>query len=1132
MSEDVARWLGRLGLERYHRIFIENEIEYEDLGALTESDLKELGIPIGPRRRLLTAITQQRHEVPIRCAAPEIVKESLGTELELAENSTATEDRRPVAVLFIDLTGSTALSEKLDPEELHRVIGIFLDAVDDIVKSLGGTVDKHLGDGCLATFGAPVAHGNDVLRAATAACLAMKSMGDISQKAGHPLAAHAGLAVGEVFVGRVGSGAAEYTVIGDTVNLASRLCSRAQPGEVLIDTATADAVEGDAQIEDLGAEHLQGFSRSIRVWRLACMRDARINANRPPLFGRGAELAQATGVLNACLAEGFGGAILLRGEPGIGKTRLLDEVEALALGKGFETHKSIILNFGTGTAQDAIGTLARSLAGFQPDDSFDQRFQKSVEAAQSGNLAPNQHACLNEMLDVWKDDELKQIFDAMDNDARNDAKRQALIALLKCASTTMPQLVAVEDIHWADQKTLSALESIIGASRDLPAVVMLTTRTSGDPFDTTRRDVSNLSIATIDLAPLRPQAAVDLARLNLGDREDLLQMCVERAGGNPLFLLELSRSRVAAPASLPATLHQVILARIDELGPIDQEALRAASVFGQRFELENLRRLIGRDDFDCTRLLARHLVKRDGEAFLFAHALVQEGVYRTLLKPDRVALHAQAAELFTGKDPILYARHLDLSGSSAAARAMVAAAEFEREHYRPDTAIKLADRAAELANDGEDAQDAEILRAKLLVDLGRTADAIAAWDRAVDLATDAGARGRALLGKAQAHRLSNETAEAFALLKQAEPLLEQSNRKRDLAWLSHLRGNLHFLIGEQDECSSNHRLAIDRAEEAQSRDVKVAALCGLADAVYARGAMETARRYFSDGIAAAREIGQTRTEAANLAVFGVTHFFCLDFDAALIELERSVDLSHRIGHLRAEFIARSAIEQVLFQRGDLLRCRAHYEVSRELIDRMDAQVFLGHRWEKAARIAVLEGDEERAQAQFQKAAEISRKTSFRFVGPRVTAQAALFVNDLEYAQNLLDEALEGLGKGALGHNYLIAYPDAIDFALCWGQWNDATRYIRALETFGSEDQLTWSKYYGDRGRALVALGKGEADAWERETLSRLLNIAQSLDWNFETEVLRPALEAAEKRVSWRLPRRIEIAERAVRHDAS
>ena len=140
-------------------------------------------------------------------------------------------------------------------------------------------------------------------------------------------------------------------------------------------------------------------------------------------------------------------------------------------------------------------------------------------------------------------------------------------------------------------------------------------------------------------------------------------------------------------------------------------------------------------------------MKQDGAAFLFAHALVQEGVYRTLLKSDRAALHAQAAELFTGKDPILYARHLDLSGSSAAARAMVAAAEFEREHYRPDTAIKLADRAAELANDGEDAQDAAILRAKLLVDLGRTSDAINAWDQAVDLATDAGARGRAGLSR-------------------------------------------------------------------------------------------------------------------------------------------------------------------------------------------------------------------------------------------------------------------------------------------------------------------------------------------------------------------------------------------------
>ena len=639
-------------------------------------------------------------------------------------------------------------------------------------------------------------------------------------------------------------------------------------------------------------------------------------------------------------------------------------------------------------------------------------------------------------------------------------------------------------------------------------------------------------MASIDLAPLRPQAALELARLNLSDRDDLLQICVERAGGNPLFLSELSRSTVADPAALPATLHQVVLARIDELDSIDQEAVRAASIFGQRFELANLHKLLDREDFDCTRLLAKHLVKRDDDAFLFAHALVQEGVYRTLLKPDRAALHGRAADLFAETDPVLYARHLALSGSPAAARALIAAAEFERGRYRPDNAIKLADQAAETASLGKDVQDAAILKAQILVELGRTADAIAAWDRAVALATEEDTRGRALLGKAEALRLRNESVEAFTLLDQAEPLLEQSNRTTDLAWLSHLRGNLYFLLGEQEKSSMHHRLALDHAEAAQAADIRVAALCGLADVVYGRGAMESARRLFRDGIAAAHEIGQIRTEAANLPMLGATHFFCLDFDTSLADLERSIELSQRIGHLRAEYIGRSAIDWVLFQRGDLTRCRAHHEACRELIVQLDAKVLEILFWEKAAKIAVLDGNEQRAVESFQKAVDISRQTSFNFAGPRMLGQMAPIVSDFGFGRGLIDEALGALNDGALGHNHMLAYPEAIDFALHWEQWEDAEQYIHKLEQFGADDQLTWSRYYGERGRALLALGRGEVDERTEHTLSRLLATATSLGWELEIQALRPALDAAKKRESWRLPRRIEIAERASQKSAS
>ena len=381
---DVGDWLKSVGLDALEPVFASQDLDFAVLPDITDEDLKELGLSLGHRKKLRRAI-DELIEIHDRAASAS------------NDAAVAIEGRRPVAVLFIDLADFTSLAEKLDPEELQRVLGVFLDAMDNTIQSCGGTVDKHLGDGVLAIFGAPVAHGNDVLRAAKAACLAMSSLDKISDSAGHALAAHAGIAVGEVVAGQVGSNATGYTVIGDTVNLASRLDGLAQRGQILMDLAAASALRGQVESEDLGPMELKGFTRLINVWRLRSVLDEALIEQMPPLIGRHAERAQILSVLDACLQDGSGGTILIRGEAGIGKTRLLADVEAAAIAKRFKAHKVLNLNFGVGQGGAAVETLARSLVGVSADYSPELLAQRSAESARSSQLSESQQACLDDL---------------------------------------------------------------------------------------------------------------------------------------------------------------------------------------------------------------------------------------------------------------------------------------------------------------------------------------------------------------------------------------------------------------------------------------------------------------------------------------------------------------------------------------------------------------------------------------------------------------------------------------------------------------------------------------------------------------------------------------------------------------
>ena len=358
----------------------------------------------------------------------------------------------------------------------------------------------------------------------------------------------------------------------------------------------------------------------------------------------------------------------------------------------------------------------------------------------------------------------------MDAATRTQGKERVVSELVRASADRQPLLVEVEDIHWADAETLSLLAAITRATASSRSVLAMTTRLEGDPLDAHWRALAGgAALVTIDLSPLSPVDALSIARRFI-DADAFATQCVERAGGNPLFLEQLLRSAGdLTDDRLPSSIQNVVLARTDLLSAEDRRAIQAASVLGQRFTLPHLRALLQEPLYVCDTLVRNVLLRPVRDGLQFAHALVRDGVYGSLTHARRRELHKTAALIFV-EDPVLRAEHLDRAGDAEAPRAYVVAAKAQAALFRPDQAIALATRGLALAVAGRDIVDLALYLGDLQQEAGQGVDALEAYGRALSASDAETDRRRALLGRAAANRLIARLDDAFAALAEAEPL--------------------------------------------------------------------------------------------------------------------------------------------------------------------------------------------------------------------------------------------------------------------------------------------------------------------------------------------------------------------------
>ena len=1015
-------------------------------------------------------------------------------------------ERRQVAILFADISGYTKLSSELDPEETHDLLSRFFDAVDGVVTSFGGRVDKHIGDNVMAVFGAPVAHGNDPERSVRAALEIHQAMPGLSEALGRPIRVHVGIASGEVVASGLGSAShQEYTVTGDSVNLASRLGDMAGPGETLISDAVYIAAANLLECDEVDNVTVEGLDEPVRIWRLRALSAG--EGRGLPFVGRQAELRLLTGAIEACREAGSGQAILVRGEAGIGKTRLIQEFRAIAEGRGFACHTGLVLDFGMGKGQEAIPALVRSLIGIPPGSGKPARQAAADKVLANGLLQADQRVFLNDLLDLAQPPEMLAMYDAMDHATRGLGQQETVAELVKGVSARQPVLVTVENIHWADTITLAHLAAMTRVVATCPAILVMTSRAEGDPLDQVWRSTIRASpLMTIDLAPLREDEAVALAGRFIDATSRFAMKCIARAEGNPLFLEQLLRSaEETAEDRIPGSIQSLVLARMDTLDAPEKQALQAASVIGQQFSLDLLRHLIESRQFTCAGLIEHYLVRPDGEDYLFAHALIQEGVYSSLLKAKRRELHGRAAQWFAERDPVLKARHLDRAGDPAAVRAYGEAARAQADQYRYERALELIERGLAAAGAAGERYELLALEGEYLRESGRPADSIAAYRQALEATDSEQDKCRAWIGLAAGMRVVDRYDEALEVLDKAETAATRHGLVGDLAQIHYYRGNLYFALVNIDGCLEQHERALEYGREAGSPEVEARALSGLGDAYYQRGRIIAAHDHFHRCIELCRQHGFGRIEVANLHMRGWTHYYQNDLEAALDDCRAGAAAAAKVGHHRAEMTARGTTGYILASATEWAGAKEQIELCLALARRLGARRFEALYCLPLGRILTADGHRREALKLVGESVAVIRESGMTFSGPLALGALALVSDDPEQRRRALDEGAEILRQDCVSHNYFWFYRDAMEASLEGADWEGVERYATALEDYTRPEPLPWTDLFIARGRALADYGRGKRDDTTIQELKRLRDEAERVGLKSAVPALDRAL---------------------------
>ena len=843
-----------------------------------------------------------------------------------------TEERRLVTALFADLSGFTPLSERLDAEELLEVIDPIITALSDIVGRYGGYVEKFAGDAILALFGAPVAHEDDATRALEVSIEMHRELarlrGTLGEN-GEGLTLHIGIASGRGIARMIGSKVRmDYAVLGDSVILAQRLESATPSGQTYISQATHEIVQDRFDLEPVPPLTLKGKAEPVAAWRLlgsrrsADQRSGLTGRRHAPLLGRAREVALLQGALERLAGGGATEIVGIVGEPGVGKSRLVDEARRIAAEREITWLDARCLSYGAALPYWPIADLLGRELGIAGDDLASSEFDAPDDIKDLD--APNASSYIATLLGRAPPVELAEV----EPEAFRRGLHDAVRAWLRARATSGGVILAIEDVHWADASTLSLVADLGGQDGEGAVGIWGTSRPPAPAW--LAEDLAEAAAATVvDVGQLDAAAIGELVDYVIGGAAspELGAVIADRSAGNPFFAEEIVRSlsetgslvedsvghwqlrETEDAGEVPATIEGVLSARVDALGPSTQSTLAVASVIGRRVDLRLLERVTDNPaglGTDLETLVDAGLLDPiDGgeDVLQFHHALIADVAYGRLLRRRRRELHgltAEAAEALygAGDESIDFlARHLYLADAGPRAiEYLERAAARAGRLYANDEAIIHLRRAEKLATKDPSQSDV-LLRVRLtLGDLqevvGAYDDAEATYHRVLEVQPLV----RAWRGLASVHRVRGRYADAMRILDEA--FADERLKGRDLRPLWLERG----WSLTSTEAMGEAIAALEQGIATDPDGVDPVAgelLIELARAESYAGSLERALEHAVKALSIAQGNGDLRAETTALRVLGLVQHDLGHLDQAAVSLRRDLELGRRIGSVEA-----------------------------------------------------------------------------------------------------------------------------------------------------------------------------------------------------------------------------------------
>ena len=687
--QSISEWLHPLGLDQYIQVFADNDVDLEALCLLTDAELEKLGVSLGHRKKLLKAMAELNDST---AAAPATkLQTSAPSPLATAQRlPTDTGERRQLTVLFCDMVGFTELANRVDPEVLQQIIRSYEDACAVCITRYEGYVFQRLGDGIVAFFGYPLAHEGEAERAIRAGLEIIESLSKLDvPDAGH-LAVRIGIATGLVVVS-----SAEKGAVGETMNLASRLQAIAQPGSIVVSERVQRLAGGSFDYEGLGKQTLKGIAQSTQAYRIvgvsqaASRFEAATGEGLTPLVGREKEIAMLLERW-ALAQDGEGQVVLLSGEPGIGKSRILSALRERLEAQDTQTLRYQCSPYYVNSAfWPSIDNFERALkfARDEPPESKLDKLEAVIVTHYDRPLTDVRF--IASILSIPCENRYGAL--TMTPQKHKDETLRTLVDLIEAAARKQPSVMLFEDAHWADPSTLEVLDLLIDRVRSIPMLIVLTHRSEFQSRWGAHGHVIALNLSKLT----RAQSAAMVSRVAGAKAlpSDLIEQILTKTDGVPLFVEELTKSilesgelkeigdryEYVGPAdsiTIPATLRDSLMARLDRVVRA-KEVAQVGAAIGREFSYALLAAVAqaprAQLDDALEQLTQSGLVFRRGRppevVYTFKHALVQDAAYDSLLKSQRLELHARIAHAIEEQfpqirelEPELLAQHFNRAG--------------------------------------------------------------------------------------------------------------------------------------------------------------------------------------------------------------------------------------------------------------------------------------------------------------------------------------------------------------------------------------------------------------------------------------------------------------------------------------